>query len=191
MRTNRHPRGHTIAAFGGAALTVGLWLPWYAFRIPGAAIDSAEQLARQAGALGPILTHGVQLAQRFGPLHVDAWQVYTAMPAVLCVCAAVGGGLALMSATGWVTGVSQLVQLAGGVGALLIVLRLVAPPMGGLLLHPTWGLFIALGGSLAMLAGGAIGGRDEDRSSPEPDWAAPTSGHRWSTIHSVPPPASS
>src|SRR4029077_13419265 len=97
MGSREDVRAHTVAAVGAGALALSLWMPWYGFHIPGAAISSAEQFARQLGAVGPFVTQGAEIARHLGPLHVTAWQVYTALPAVLLVCAAVGGGLALLA----------------------------------------------------------------------------------------------
>ncbi len=178
-----------MAVAGAGVLAVSLWLPWYSFRIPAAAVDSAVSLAHQLGILGPLVTQAAQVINHLGPLHVSAWKVYTTLPIVLVVCATIGGALALLSLTERASGVGQLLVLAGVVGIALILFRLVAPPLNGLLLHPTWGLFLALAGSVAMGAGGAIANRDE-RSFAEADPALVGGPSSWSTIHSVPPPAS-
>jgi hypothetical protein len=193
MGARQDLRGHAVAAAGAALLAVSPWLPWYSFRIPPAAIDSARLLAHQVGILGPLVAQGAQIASHLGTLHVTAWQVYTSLPAVVLVCAAIGGGLALLSLTDRAQGVHQLIMLAGAVAALLVLSRLLAPPLNGQLLHPTWGLFAAVAGAVGMLAGGAA----EDRYQfplrdlgPATPAAPATTGAGWSTTQSVPPPRS-
>lgn len=189
--TRWESRGHVTGALGGLALVASLWLPWYSFHIPSAAIDSALALARSAGSLAPLINAGAQLASHLGTLHASAWQVYTALPAVLVVCAVIGGGLAGLAATSRAQGVSQLIELAGGVAVLLILFKLATPPLDGQLLQPTWGLFLGLGGALAMLIGGALANRADGLAAIQPQLANLPSGPSWSTGHSVPPPRAS
>jgi hypothetical protein len=196
MAVRQNLRGHAVAAAGAALLAVSPWLPWYSFRIPTAAIDSATQLAHEVGILGPLVAQGAQIASHLGTLHVTAWQLYTTLPAVVLVCAAIGGGLALLSLTDRAEGVHQLIMLAGVVAALLVVSRLLAPPLNGQLLHPTWGLFAAVAGALGMLAGGAAAAREDHYPFPLSDLRAATpatpatTATGWSTTRSVPPPRS-
>lgn len=179
--TRWESRGHALAALGGLALALSLWLPWYSFRIPSAAIGSALALAHSAGSLAPLITAGAQLAGHLGGLHATAWQAYTTLPVVLVVCAVIGGGLAALTAAGRAEGVWQLVALAGVVGGLLVLSRLVAPPLDGQLLHPAWGLFLALGGALAMAAGGAAANRADNRALLDPQLPLLPSTPSWST----------
>jgi peptidoglycan/LPS O-acetylase OafA/YrhL len=123
--------------------------------------------------------------------RVTAWQAATTLPIVLLVCAVIGGGLAALAATGRAEGVSQLVALAGGVGVLLVLFRLAAPPLDGQLLHPAWGLFLSLGGALAMVAGGTAANRSDARAVTGPRLPSVPGRPRWSTRHSVPPPSAS
>jgi hypothetical protein len=180
-------RGHALASIGGAALAASLWLPWYTFRLPSFAVDSAVQSARQLGALGPLVAAGAQYLRQLGPLHVTAWQIFGSLPAVLLVCAAIGGGLALLSLTERASGVAPVTAVAGVVALVLIVIKLVSPPFLAGLLHPAWGLFVALGGALAMTVGGALAHTDAQRLVAEPVPLGPSPAAPW-TAGSVPPP---
>jgi hypothetical protein len=55
MSTGRRIWAYAVAAVGSAGLIVSLWLPWYSFRIPGFAIDQAEQVGQQFGILAPLI----------------------------------------------------------------------------------------------------------------------------------------
>ena len=78
-----------MAAAGAGALAISLWLPWYSFHLPAAALDSAAQLAHQMGISDQLISRGTQLISQLGGLHVTAWQALTTLPAVLLVCAVV------------------------------------------------------------------------------------------------------
>jgi len=154
--TRRETQGHSLAGLGAAGLIVSLWLPWYTFRIPPAAIDYAEQLAKQFGALGPLISRGAQLASQLGPLHLSAWHAFSTTPAVLLVIGVIGGGLSALALTDRAAGAARLTMLASVVGVALSGYRIVDPPGQGDLLHPAWGIYLALAGAVAMLAGGAL-----------------------------------
>ena len=165
--------GHAVAATGGAALAASLWLPWYSIHIPQAAIDSVVQMSQQLGALGPLVRSGAQLINQLGPFHVTAWQAFSTTPAVVLGAAIIGGGLALLALTDRAGSTSQLTMLAGIVAALLVGYRIAVPPSQSGFVHPAWGTYLALVSALAMLAGGALAGRDQ--ASDEPMLMAPGS----------------
>jgi hypothetical protein len=115
MERQRERPGPLVASLGGAGLIASLWLPWYSFRFPAAAINTAVQIEHQFG-----------------------------VPA----------------------------SLRG-------------------LVHPAWGIYLALGSAILMTVGGAFAGSER---APGPaefalDLSAPAPGAAtWSTARSVPPP---
>ena len=179
-----------MAATGAVVLGISPWLPWYGFRIPSFAIDAAAQMAQRLGLSAAQAAAGADLVRHLGTLHANAWQAHNTLPAVLLVCAVIGGGLALLSLTDRAEGVARVVGLAGIVAAGLVVYHLFSPPGPSQLIHPIWGLYVALGGSLAMVAGGAIAGGADERPGQLPDLAPIPPGGGWPTSHSVPPPSS-
>jgi hypothetical protein len=188
MSSRRETQGLTVAAIGAATLAASLWLPWYSFRIPAAAIDSAEQFARQLGALGPLVTAGAKLASQLGPLHLTAWHALSTTPGVVLAVAVIAGGLSVLELTGRATSVARPTALAGIVGVALVGYRILDHPGGGFL-HPAWGIYLALVGAIAIVAGGVIAGQEStvgsDWSTASPGWSA--SGPGWSTGGSSPP----
>ena len=189
MPARQDVRGYAVAATGGGLLAVSPWLHWYSFRIPSAAIDSAAQLAHQLGFSQPLINQGVQFASQLGTLHVDAWRVYNTLPAIVLVCAVVGGGLSLLALTDRASDVHQLVLLAGVVATLLVLSRLIAPPLNGQLLHPDWGFWAAAVGGAAMALGGAVAGRSVEPRIALPDLGPAGDGSGWTAARSVPPPS--
>ncbi len=147
-----------MAVLGGIALIASLWLPWYSFRIPAALIDSADNIARQLGFSEAAVNSGVQQLNQLAPFHITAWQTMTTIPGVLLVAGVIGGGLSLLAISGRASSVAKLVGFAGVIGAALVVYRWAVPPGPGGLLHPAWGLWLALGGSAAVAVGGALAG---------------------------------
>jgi hypothetical protein len=151
--------GQALASAGGLGLAASLWLPWYSIEIPQSALNSVVQMSQQLGALGSLMRSGAALISQLGPFHVTAWQAFNATPAVLLGAAIIGGGLALLALSDRAGSTSQLTMLAGVVGALLVGYRIAVPPGQGGFVHPAWGIYLALLGALAMLAGGFIASR--------------------------------
>jgi hypothetical protein len=180
---------------GGIALIASLWLHWYSFRIPAAVIDSAEGIARQLGFSEAAVTSNAQLLNQLQPFHVTAWQTMTTIPGVLLAAAVVGGGLSLLAVSGRASSVAKLVSFAGAIAAVLVVYRWAAPPGPGGILHPAWGLWLALAGSVALITGGALAGRqrtevlpDLTLSAVQLELSAPA--HEPAlTVSSIPPPS--
>jgi len=192
----RESRGYTVAVLGAAALSASLWLPWYSLRIPASAVDSAEQAAHQLGALGPLVTATAQLVRALGPVHATAWQAMSTTPGVLLALAAMGGGLSVLALTGRASSVERMVAGVGIVALLLVGYRLVILPGPGPFVHLAWGIFLALGGAVAILAGAVLAGdkraeRMADVTLPGVplDIAPSAESAGWSTSRSVPPPS--
>ena len=192
MAQPRATNGHLLATFGAIGLTASLWSPWYSFRIPGSLLDQAAQSAQQYGILAPIISQGATVMRQLGPIHLNAWQVFTATPAALLVVAVIAGGLSLLTLAGRTTGVSRIVVQVGVAGLLVGLYRLAIRPAPSDVLHTAWGLYLALVASLTIVAGGLLAGVGEHqnaRAAVTPDWANPTPAPLPAAT-SVPPPSS-
>jgi hypothetical protein len=91
-------------------------------------------------------------------------------------------GLAL---AGRATGVSPVIAVAGAVAASLIVYRLLKPPGPSEIVHAAWGLWFALVGAGAVVAGGLLSRavvEDADQVG------FPADDVEWSATGSVAPP---
>jgi hypothetical protein len=179
VASGRESKGQALAALGGLGLVASLWTPWYSIEIPQAAINSVTQMAKQLGALGPLITQGAQLINQLGPFHVTAWQAFNTTPAVLLVTGVIAGGLAFLALTDRAGNTSQLTMLAGVVAAMLVGYRLAVPPGQGGFVHPAWGIYLALVSALLMLVGGGLAGSDRGPAVPV------------MATHTPPPPAPS
>jgi hypothetical protein len=192
MGERRRMQGHALAAVGSAGLIASLWLPWYTFRVPAAAIDQVEAFARQFGAPGPVIQQTAAVARHLGPLHVTAWQVYTVAPAALLIIGVVAGGLSLLTISGRATGVARLVARVGVSAVIVTGYRVLMVPGQGDALHLAWGGWLALACAAAVLVGGFValsGERDEGRVPATLSPSAPTEpAAAWSTANSVAPP---
>lgn len=190
MGDARSGRGQALAVLGAAGLVASLWLPWYTIQIPQAALNSATQMAKQLGALGPLITSGARLISQLGPFHLTAWQAFNTTPAVLLVVAIVGGGLAGLALTDRAGNTSQLTMLGGIVGALLVGYRIAVPPGQGDFVHPAWGSYMALVSALMMVVGGSLTRGDSGFAVPTStgDWSPAAAPASWSTAQTLPPP---
>lgn len=162
--------GHLLSAAGGGGLALSLWMPWYTIHFPQAALNSVDQMSQQFGALGQLMRSGARLINQLGPFHVTAWQAFKTAPAVLLVVAIIGGGLAVLALTERAGNISQLTMLGGVLAALLVGYRIAVPPGQNGIVHPDWGIYLALVSALTMLAGGALS-RNPDS---EPGYELPT-----------------
>jgi hypothetical protein len=178
-----------LAASGAAGLLISLWLHWYAFTIPTAAIDQAEQMAGQFGALAPLIHQSAVIARTLGELHLTAWQALQQIDIVLAGLAGVAGAVALMSAA---SRTGAVVALAGAAALALCAYRTLAPPGPSGLLHPAAGAYLALACSVAIILGGFWLG-DREAPPPPPSWppeivSSEPPPSLWSTTGSVAPP---
>jgi len=188
MPTGRRPWAYAISALGGLGLLLSLWLPWYSFQIPATVLDQAEQAGSQFGALGPLIQQGADLLRQLGPQHLTAWDVFHQIDVALAVAGGLAAGLAALALTGRATGVSPVIAVAGAIAASLILCRLLKPPGPSEILHPAWGLWFALAGAGAVMAGGLL-----SRGEPEDVVTAggafmPDDAGEWSAAGSVAPP---
>ena len=167
MTNGRRQLGHLLALLGSGALIVSLWEPWYSFRIPPELLNQAVQFSGQMGALGPVVRQAAQIASHLGPLHVTSWRVMTTVPVILLVVGVVAGGVSLAAVLDRAVGVARLVAGAGLIGAAAAFDRMIAPPGSSGLLHPAWGLYLALGSSVVVLVGGLVAVSGEAEPAPE------------------------
>ncbi len=186
MPTGRRPWAYAIAALGGLGLLRSLWLPWYSFQIPASVLDQAEQAGSHFGALAPLIQQGAEVMRQLGPQHLTAWDVFHQIDVALAIAGVVAAGLAGLALTGRATGVSPVIAVAGAVAASLIVYRLLKPPGPSEILHPAWGLWFALLGAGAVVAGGLLS-RAVVEDAVQVGFPADDVGE-WSTMGSVAPP---
>lgn len=173
MQSPTRPHGPVLAALGAAGLAGSLWAPWYSFQFPQSLIDQTAGVAGQMGAFGQFLTRGAELLRALGPYHVTAWQLFTSGPAFILVLSVVAGGLALLALTGRAANVGQVIAGTGAGGFVLACYRVLVRPGPDGLLHVSWGLYMALGAALVVLAGGLVCARAEREAEHEPIAADP------------------
>ncbi len=165
--------GQLLATVGAAGLAASLWAPWYTFQFPQALVNQTVGVAGRMGAFGQFLSRGVELLHALGPYHVTAWQLFTTGPALILVLSVIAGGLGLLALTGRAANVGQIIAGAGAGGFVLALYRVLVRPGPGGLLHMSWGLGLALGAALAVVAGGVLTARAEREVEHEPIAAAP------------------
>ncbi len=195
MPMGRRMWAYSLAALGSGGLLASLWLPWYTFRIPAAAINQAEQIGQQYGALGPLIRQAAEIARSLGPQHVSAWQVMHQADIFIAIAAAVAGCLALLVISGRAIGDGRLIATAGGVGLLVAGYRTFVPPGPSSLLHPAWGAWLAVASGALVVATGLLGAGADDEPQwtppPLPSWGeaeSPEPPVGWTTSGSVAPP---
>jgi hypothetical protein len=187
---------YTLAALGSGGLLGSLWLPWYTFRVPAAAIDQAEQIGQQFGTLGPLIRQAAEMARSLGPQHITAWQVMHQADIFIAIAAAVAGCLALLVLSGRAIGDGRLIASAGALGLVIATYRTLVPPGPDSLLHPAWAAWLAVVSGLIIVVAGLLGaageGEPEWTPPPLPSWAAmeaaPDPPPDWTTTGSVAPP---
>jgi hypothetical protein len=189
MSTGRRIWAYAVAAVGSAGLIVSLWLPWYSFRIPGFAIDQAEQVGQQFGILAPLIRQGAEIARGLGALHLTAWDVLHQADIIIALAAGAAGALALLASTGRATGVGRVIAAAGAVALGVALYRTLVPPGPNGFLHAAWGSYVALAAGAAALAGGLLAsGEDKRPSSKPPPRLTVDQPPAWPATDSVAPP---
>jgi hypothetical protein len=189
LNTERRTSGYWLAVLGAAGLIFSLWQSWYSFRIPDAVVEQARQLAPQFGAFGSLIAKGAQFAQQLGTLHATAWQVYHVTPAILLLLGAVTGGLAVLAITEHAEAVGQVIAGAAMIAAAIVLYRLISPAGADGLLHPAWGIELALGSATLALVGGLLSAAGERARTatattwtpPQPGWAPPAAWNPYET----------
>lgn len=182
--TGTRPRyGLAVSALGAVGLAIAVFLPWYgiSFTAGGVALAQhvGEQVATQFG--------NASLQSEMASLHANlsglaghefaslsAHQALTTMNVVLLILAGLGCAIALLALAGPVTASSDANRLPlavlGAVAAACVVYRTIDPPTPGggyLALSLREGAWIALLGSIAIVAGALWPDRSAAASAPE------------------------
>ena len=173
MASDTSRLGRVIAVAGAALLAVSVFLPWYSLTITPAGAAYAQgalsavaarygnaALQAEANTVGASFTSvaGHQLAT------VSAHEVLKTVSAVLLVLAAV----AFVGALLWLAEIEEPIEVGGGqiavvgvLASLLVLFRMVDHPAGATVFSfsLSWGIWLALLSSAAIVAGGWAGRR--------------------------------
>jgi hypothetical protein len=182
MADDRAPLGFLISALGAAVLAVSVFLPWYGVSITASGAASAQQelatVAQQYGNTS-FQTGASALGAEFSSLAgrqlatVSAHDVLKDLSPLLLVLAAI----ALLASLLRLAGISGLLEagggqiaLAGGTAALLVLFRMLVHPAAQVAnlvsLSLAWGIWLALVGAAAIVAGGLMAGSAQTRRRP-------------------------
>ena len=184
MDDDRAPLGLLIAALGAAVLAVSVFLPWYGVSITASGAASAQQelatVAQQYGNTA-FQTGASQVGAEFSALAgrqlatVSAHDVLKDIGPILLVLAAVSLLASLLRLAG-VTGLFDAgggqIALAGGTAALFVLYRMLVRPgrrrANLVSLSLSWGVWLALLGAAAIVAGGFLAGSAQPPETPGP-----------------------
>ena len=181
MVDDRAPLGLLLAALGAAVLAVAVFLPWYGVSITASGAASAQQelstVAQQYGNTA-FQTGATQVGAEFSALAgrqlatVSAHDVLKDIGPILLILAAVSLLASLLRLAG-VNGLFDVgggqIALAGGTAALFVLYRMLVPPAGQtdlVSLALSWGVWLALLGAAAIVAGGLLSGSAQGRRRP-------------------------
>jgi hypothetical protein len=179
MVDDRAPLGFLIAALGAAVLGVSVFLPWYGVTITASGAATAQQeiatVAQQYGNASFQAGAG-QLGVEFNSLAghqlaaVSAHDVLKDISKILLLLAAIALLASLLRLAG-ITGLLEAgggqIALAGGLAALFVLYRMVSPPGARvelISLSLGWGIWLALLGAAAIVAGGLVAGSAQART---------------------------
>jgi hypothetical protein len=170
MAGDRPRYGHLVSVLGAILLAISVFLPWYGLSFTSAGIGLLQQSADQLAAQFGNATLQADIAAQHASLSALAGHEFAAVSAHqalrnLNIVLLVLAGLALLDAliplasggASMPDGGGAAVVLLGSLAAACVVYRIVWPPsLGGelVLLSPREGGWLALLGSLAILAGG-------------------------------------
>jgi hypothetical protein len=160
MDLRRLGRGEWIASLSGLALLVSLFLPWYdgVLSCPGGTASCARE-------------------------QLSAWQTLSVTDMLLALIAAFAVLVLIVTATQRVAALplilDGLLTLAGLIGVLLVLVRVLALP--GEATGRSWALWLGLLGALGIVIGASLAMRDERLSTP----GRPTD----ATGRPIPPPS--
>jgi hypothetical protein len=157
--------GHFLALAGAVAAFGSLWRPWYSMTLPPQLrelLGGGGRLGQDPGLLGQ-MARGLAAALP-SELSASGWRelegadVAFAVGALAVVALVLGAAGALGGAVRVDPGAAgRLIAVVGAAGALIAVVHLVHRPGGAAAadyLHVADGLWLALGGSVAVVAGG-------------------------------------
>ncbi|HEY2141195.1 MAG TPA: hypothetical protein VGG98_03940 [Solirubrobacteraceae bacterium] len=171
MSSDRPRYGLLVAALGAIVLAVAVFLPWYGLSLTAGGVGYVQQMESQVvGQFGNAALQGymsglhasVSALVGHQLVAVSAHQVLKNINVLLLILAGLGIALALLplARTGALVadaGNGSSIALLGAVAVICVGYRMVSPPnpaAGFLSLSLREGTWLALLGSLAMVAGG-------------------------------------
>jgi len=174
--------GHFVALIGALAALVSLWRPWYEVAIPQQLRDALSgRLAQDPGLLGQ-MARGIASALP-ATISASGWKELQGADAALAVGTVLV--IALVLGAGGVFGAAVRIDgaaaargiaAAGAAGVVLVLVHAVHRPGPHEVVHLAQGLWIALAGCAAILAGGLWAAIDGAVAAPaRPATATPTS----------------
>jgi hypothetical protein len=179
MVEDRPQLGLLIAALGAAVLAVSVFLPWYGVSITASGAASAQQelttVAQQYGNT-TFQTGASRLGAEFSSLAgrqvatVSAHDALKDISKILLVLAAASllASLLRLAGLGGLEGGGGQIALAGGLAALFVLYRMLTPPgaQGLVSLSLSWGIWLALLSTAAIVGGGLLAASSYGRRHP-------------------------
>jgi hypothetical protein len=181
MVDDRSQLGFLISALGAAVLAVSVFLPWYGVSITASGAASAQQqLATVAQQYGntTFQAGANQLGAEFSSLagrqlttvsgH-EAVKHISLMLLVLAGLALVASLLRLAGIPGPIEASGSQIAVAGCLAALFVLYRMITPPGGQIdliSLSLSWGIWLALLSTAAIVGGGLLAGSSQGRRHP-------------------------
>jgi hypothetical protein len=179
MADDRAPLGLLVAAVGAAVLAISVYLPWYGVSVTAAGAASAQQelatVAQQYGNAS-LQAGASQLGAEFSSLAgrqlaaVSAHDVLKDISPLLLVLAAISLGASLVRLAR-IDGLPEAgggqIALAGGIAAFFVLYRMLVHPGAQtdlVSLSLGWGIWLALLGAAAIVAGGLLSGSSRTRT---------------------------
>lgn len=181
MGDDRSQLGFLVAALGAAVLAVSVFLPWYGVSITASGAASAQQqLATVAQQYGntTFQAGASQLGAEFSSLAgrqlttLSAHEALKDIGPILLVLA----GIVLLASLLRLAGIGGLVEAGGGqialagcVAALFVLYRMLVPPGAQtdlVSLSLSWGIWLALLSTAAIVAGGLLSASNQSRRHP-------------------------
>ena len=165
MTQDRSARGSAISALGAAVLAVSVFLPWYAVSLTASGVASAQQslnavaqqygnTAFQSAASGLSVRFGSLAGHQLGTLSAhDALKYLNILLLILAAVALVASLLHLVDAPQPPRGQVALVGVLAGICVLFRMLVPPAPSEAVIALSLSWGIWLALAGSVAVVLG--------------------------------------
>jgi hypothetical protein len=185
MTDDRAPLGFLIAALGAAVLAVSVFLPWYGVSITASGAASAQQelttVAQQYGNAS-FQSGASQIGAEFSALAghqlatVSAHDVSKKVGWILVLLAGIAGLAALLrlaGTTGLLDAGGGQIALAGGTAALFVLFRMLSRPGAQIdlvSLSLSWGIWLALLGAAAIVAGGLLAASAQAPGRPAPSY---------------------
>jgi len=166
MAEDRPRTGGLIAAVGAAVLAVSVFQPWYALKLTASGAASAQQAlnnAAQQFGNAAFQSQAQGLGNRFNALAghqlatLSAHQALKYVSVVLLILAAIAFASALSRLAGASQASGDQIALIGLIATLCVLFRMIARPAAEeevLSLSLSWGSWLALGSSLAIIVGG-------------------------------------